>query len=223
MAISIEKNHIYIIFNFIDGANLEELIFGENTKLKQSILEKTNYVAKPGAQTVAYLHNLEPPIVHRDMKPANILVASDSCVTKLCDMGLSKLKATTVHAVTPTGVPGTPHYMAPECIVQKSKSDLHSDIWSLACTLLELLTQRDCWEYFIDELGSVKEEDVNFEVSCMMAIFQQQKVPGSLQCLDSAMHEMLTDCFKYEPCERPHAIDLANMFSTKLFMLLYYW
>ena len=141
MAVSIEKNHVYII---------SELIFGENAKFKQSILEKTNYIAKQVAQAVAYLHNLDPPIVHRDIKPANILVANDLCVTKLCDMGLSKLKSATMQAVTGTGVPGTPHYMAPECIVQKKKSDLHSDIWSLVCTLLELLTQKDCWEDLVE-------------------------------------------------------------------------
>ena len=79
MAVSIEKNHVYIISKLIDGANLEEFILGENAKLMELFLGKTNYIGKQVVQSVACL--LKPPIVHRDIKPANILVASDSFVT----------------------------------------------------------------------------------------------------------------------------------------------
>ncbi|CAB3988726.1 dual specificity kinase shkC-like [Paramuricea clavata] len=128
MAVSMEKNHLYIVSEFVNGANLEELLFGEDVEVKENISEKKIFIAKQVTQAAAYLHNLSPPIVHRDIKPANIVVAKDSYVTKLCDMGLSKLKSATMQAVTATGVPGTPHYMAPECILRKKKSDLNSDV-----------------------------------------------------------------------------------------------
>ena len=211
MAVSIEKNHIYIVSEFVDGANLEELLFGEDGKIKENIAEKKIYIAKQVTQAVAYLHNLKPPIVHRDIKPANIIVAKDSYVTKLCDMGLSKLKSATMQAVTATGVPGTPHYMAPECILCKKKSDLNSDVWSLACTLLELLTQKDCWEDLIEEF---EDSDDNNEVNCMISIFRRQIVPKSLELLSGTHSAILTDCFTYEPGNRPRAIDLVSAFSV---------
>ena len=40
-----------------------------------------------------FLHNLKPPLLHRDIKPANVLAAEKTHITKLCDMGLSKLKS----------------------------------------------------------------------------------------------------------------------------------
>lgn len=214
MAVSMEKNHIYIISEFVDGANLEELLFGEDVEVKESISEKKIFIAKQVAQAVAYLHNLSPPIVHRDIKPANILVAKDSYVTKLCDMGLSKLKSATMQAVTTTGVPGTPHYMAPECILRKKKSDLNSDVWSLACTLLELLTHKDCWEDLIEELVDIEDSDDNYEVNCMLSIFRRQSVPKSLGLLSGTHSTILTDCFNYEPGDRPRAIDLVSAFSV---------
>ena len=219
MAVSLEKNHIYIISEFVDGANLEDLLFGDDTQQKEAILSKTFYIAKQVTKAVAYLHNLNPSIVHRDIKPANILVAKDSCVTKLCDMGLSKLKSATMQAVTATGVPGTPHYMAPECIFLKKKSDLHSDIWSLACTLVELLTQKDCWESVLEELDSTDEASDNYEVNCMLSIFQRKLAPKSLELLVGAnltnVQQILADCFNYEPEERPRAIDIINVFLLK--------
>ena len=214
MAVSMEKNHLYIVSEFVDGANLEDLLFGEDVEVKENISEKKIFIAKQVTQAVAYLHNLSPPIVHRDIKPANILVAKDSYVTKLCDMGLSKLKSATMQAVTATGVPGTPHYMAPECILRKKKSDLNSDVWSLACTLLELLTHKDCWEDLIEELGDIEDSDDNYEVNCMMSIFQRQSVPKSLGLLSDTHSTILTDCFNYEPCNRPRAIDLVSAFSV---------
>ena len=86
-------------------------------------------------------------------------------------MGLSKLKSAKMQAVTATGVSGTPHYMVPEYILLKKKSDLHPDIWSLEGMLLELLDQKDCWESVLEELNSTDEASDNYEVNCMLSIF----------------------------------------------------
>lgn len=94
MAVSILKNSIYVVSEYINGRNLDEVLFGEgeeSTKLTIQGNDKMN-VARQISQAVAYLHNLKPPVVHRDIKPANVLIAKGSLITKLCDMSLSKLK-----------------------------------------------------------------------------------------------------------------------------------
>lgn len=58
MAVSIEKNHLYLISEFVDGSNLEELLFGED--IKNPMLNNKAYIAKQITQAVAYLHNLDP-------------------------------------------------------------------------------------------------------------------------------------------------------------------
>ena len=94
MAMSILKNSIYVVSEYINGRNLDEVLFDEgeeSTKLTIQGNDKMN-AARQISQAVAYLHNLKPPVVHRDIKPANVLVAKGSLITKLCAMSLSKLK-----------------------------------------------------------------------------------------------------------------------------------
>lgn len=93
MAVSILKNSIYVVLEYINGRNLDEVLFGEGEEsTKLTIQGNKMNVARQISQAVAYLHNLKPPVVHRDIKPANVLVAKGSLITKLCDMSLSKLK-----------------------------------------------------------------------------------------------------------------------------------
>ena len=92
--------------------------------------ERKESIRKNCIQAVAYLRALKPPVIHRDIKPANVLISRQSGVAKLCDMGISKLKEIQTMTKTTSGIPGTPSYMAPECLLQNKKATVDSDIWS---------------------------------------------------------------------------------------------
>src|SRR5207302_4255920 len=82
-------------------------------------------------------------IVHRDIKPANFLLANDEgrCRVKLTDMGLSRMENEEDFRVTRDGTTvGTVDYMAPEQARDSSAADVRSDIYSLGCTLYQMLT-----------------------------------------------------------------------------------
>ncbi|KAI3803862.1 hypothetical protein L1987_32025 [Smallanthus sonchifolius] len=81
-----------------------------------------------------YLH--ERKVVHRDIKCANILVDASGSV-KLADFGLAK--ATKLNDIK--SCKGTPYWMAPE-VVKSNGYGLAADIWSLGCTVLEMLTSK---------------------------------------------------------------------------------
>lgn len=202
MAISLLKNSVYLVSEFIDGPNLERLLFpdedGEDSAIRRSILSDKVYIGRQICQAVAYLHNLESPIIHRDIKPANILIDKKSHQTKLCDMGISKLKrsATTLTTQAGQGTPGTPHYMAPECLIENKSATRQSDIWSLGCTLVELISEEDCWQ---DVLGD--DNDVQ-------PILKRKERPSALPTLSP----VLAACFHYDPVMRPNAIELINAF-----------
>lgn len=122
MALAFQKNSIYIVSEYITGPNLDLLLFHdeysvesedkEKVAVRQHIMDDKSNVALQLCRAVAYLHSINPPIVHRDIKPANVLIDTRSHVTKLCDMGLSRLKTSLVTTVG-NGVLGTPQYMAP--------------------------------------------------------------------------------------------------------------
>ena len=161
---------------------------------------------------------MKPLVVHRDIKPANVLVAQATHVIKLCDMGLSKLKsAQSLSQTTSTAIPGTPSYMAPECLLDNKKATVHSDIWALACTLIELFTEKDSWEQLMneDEMGR-DGGDLNTDCNSLIAIMKRKETPGSLESLPSTVgasfQHILTECCQYDLGRRPRAIDLVNAF-----------
>ena len=129
IAVSILTNSLYIVSEYINGLNLDEVLFGEDaesTKLTSQGKDKMN-VGRQISQAVAYLHNLKPSIVHRDIKPANVLVAKGSLITKLCDMGLSKVKtAQSLSHTGSTAIPGSPSLTWPlNAFYRKNKQQLN--------------------------------------------------------------------------------------------------
>ena len=125
----------YMAMEFVDGSSLIELL-EEGTPLPVlRALTITAQVAR--ALDVAYEHD----IVHRDIKPENILLSRDGKV-KLADLGLAKRRTEEeLGGITTAGIAlGTPFYMAPEQARDATSADHRSDIYSLGCSLYEMLT-----------------------------------------------------------------------------------
>src|ERR687892_2527445 len=122
---------LYLATRFVDGIDLRELVEQEGPLPAERAVALVGQVAD--ALDAAHARNL----VHRDVKPGNVLVdASDHCY--LCDFGLTKqlgAGATTVAG----GLAGSLDYLAPEQI-RRGEVDGRTDQYALACVLHELLT-----------------------------------------------------------------------------------
>ncbi|KAK8671215.1 hypothetical protein V6N13_037817 [Hibiscus sabdariffa] len=94
------------------------------------------------ARGMNYLHNCNPPIIHRDLKSSNLLVDKNWTV-KVGDFGLSRLKHET-YLSTKNGK-GTPQWMAPE-VLRSEPSDEKSDVYSFGVILWELATEKIPWD-----------------------------------------------------------------------------
>lgn len=95
------------------------------------------YCLPPG---MCYLHSFKPPIIHRDLKSPNLLVDKDWTV-KVCDFGLSRVKAGTL---APWSRAGTPEWMAPE-VLRNEPSNESCDVYSFGVILYELITRKEPW------------------------------------------------------------------------------
>ncbi|CAI8602046.1 unnamed protein product [Vicia faba] len=94
--------------------------------------EQVQAIAKQLVRALHYLHSNR--IIHRDMKPQNILIGSGSIV-KLCDFGFARAMST--NTVVLRSIKGTPLYMAPE-LVREQPYNHTVDLWSLGVILYEL-------------------------------------------------------------------------------------
>jgi eukaryotic-like serine/threonine-protein kinase len=121
----------YIAMEFLQGRELRDVL---NDGKRMPVEQVINIVAQV-AQGLAYAH--EYGIVHRDVKPSNIMIVRDGHV-KITDFGIARMASAAVR--TQTGmVLGSPKYMSPEQVVGK-QTDQRSDIFSLGVMLYEMLT-----------------------------------------------------------------------------------
>ncbi len=130
-----DRGYQFIAMQFVDGLPLERLIENRG-KLKPN---EAISIGKRVAAALEFAHG--HGVVHRDVKPGNILITKDSKV-KVVDFGLARDLVETGGGVSQTGqVLGTPHYMSPEQ-GRGDKVDERSDVYSLGATLYSMVTGR---------------------------------------------------------------------------------
>jgi len=124
----------YLVMEFIDGVSAWEVVNRNGPMTPLSALR----LMEPVFDAVAYLHRQNPPILHRDIKPQNILVSRERKVY-LVDFGIAKVGG--AGQKTATGARGvTPGFSPPEQYLATGEIDVRSDIYSLGATMYFLLT-----------------------------------------------------------------------------------
>lgn len=126
----------YIVFEFIDGINVRDLVEMEGPLSVDDAVFYTRQVAE------ALQHAHDRDVVHRDIKPSNILVTA-SGTAKLVDMGLARdtsLERSTQDRTASGVTLGTFDYISPEQAKNPRDADVRSDLYSLGCSLFFMLT-----------------------------------------------------------------------------------
>jgi len=153
-----ENDCFYLIMDFIDGVTLEEQIclHGAPGLPQDQVLS----IGIQLCETLCYLHSQIPPVIFRDLKPANIMLTRQNTVM-LIDFGIAQSLAGTLRG-TPVGTEG---YAPPEQYM--GYVDERSDIYSLGATMHHLISGRDPQQHspFIYPVIStvVKEINPSFE------------------------------------------------------------
>ncbi len=131
-----EGGRNYLVMDYIDGETLEQKLITRNGPLPEAEVLPW---ARQLCDALGYLHSHNPPIIFRDLKPANVMVTKRGEV-KLIDFGIARyFSARQGHDTQALGTPG---YAPPEQY-GSTQTDARADIYALGATLYHLLTNYD--------------------------------------------------------------------------------
>lgn len=183
----------YIVMEFVDGQNLKEIIKNEGTLDEYTALDITKQIAM--ALSAAH----KKGIIHRDIKPHNILISSEGRVVKVADFGIAK--AVSNSTMTNIGsIIGSVHYFSPEQAKGKFVSN-NADLYSLGIVLYEMLVGKVPFkgdspisialQHINDEIEFTSEEKVNIPQS-VRTIIKKLTEKSSVERYQSA-EELIED------------------------------
>ncbi|TPX55969.1 hypothetical protein PhCBS80983_g04896 [Powellomyces hirtus] len=184
----LQEGYLNIILEFMECGSLQSVM----KKYGLLIPEKLAAVySEDILRGLVYLH--DQGVVHCDLKCANILTTKDSNV-KLSDFGVSKV----LNGVGEDegAIAGTPYWMAPEIIELKGASTA-SDIWSLGCTVIEMIT------------GKPPYLDLKNPMTALFRIVEDESPPLPAD-ISPELRDFFSLCFQRDVSKRATARDLLN-------------
>jgi eukaryotic-like serine/threonine-protein kinase len=178
----------YIVFEYVDGENLKALLEREGPLPEREAIELALQIAR----ALGFAH--EQGLVHRDVKPQNVLL-DDGGVAKVTDFGIARSLEVSGNLTQTGTVMGTSDYIAPEQ-ARGSRVDTQSDVYSLGAVLYELLT------------GEVPFRGDNFVAVAMQHINEpppsaRERRPELSPCVDAAIRRAMAK----EPRDRFGSMD----------------
>lgn len=124
---------IYVVMDYIEGESLDKILASSGSQPQDKVIEW----AKQLCDVLRYLHSQNPPIIYRDMKPANVMLKPEGTL-KLIDFGIAR--EFKEHNISDTVSLGTKGYAAPEQFGGMGQTDARTDIYCLGVTLYHLVT-----------------------------------------------------------------------------------
>ncbi|KYQ89723.1 SH2 domain-containing protein [Tieghemostelium lacteum] len=153
-------------------------------------------IARDTALGMNWLHLSNPPILHLDLKPANLLV-DNNWVVKVADFGLSKIK----QGSSTSGQAGSPLYMAPEMLLNQ-EYDEKADVFSFGILLWELLTKQEPYNKLYTSYPALVE-----------GVVHKKNRPIIPDFWPTRLKELLNRCWEHFPNKRP---SFQNITETKI-------
>ncbi|WJX32599.1 mitogen-activated protein kinase kinase kinase [Trifolium repens] len=180
-----DESVLYIFTEFMNKGSLRNLYRQYTLRDAQA-----SAYTRQTVHGLKYLHDQN--VVHRDIKCANILIDANGSV-KLADFGLAKV----TNLIDVKSCERTAFWMAPEVVKRKGKGyGLPADVWSLGCTVLEMLT------------GEIPYSNLEY-ISALFRIGKGE-LPPIPDTLSRDAKDFILQCLQVNPDDRPTAAQLLN-------------
>ncbi len=178
----------YMVLEFIDGVNLENLIAHRRLRLSEIVA-----IVCAICRALSYAHSKD--VFHRDLKPSNILVTEENGFSaKLVDFGVARMRYETEPTTIfeGTAIVGTPAYMSPDQMRGKTY-DQRSEIYSVGCILFELFTGSQVYES--DTVMEVLSKHVHARIPLVTKVAPTDGFPA-------AVDDVIARCLAKDPNHR---------------------
>jgi len=182
-----EPPDVAVITEFMCGGNLHQLLQSN----RQLTWPQRLVLCRDMAEGLEYLHCHKPVVVHRDIKPMNLILNANLRL-KICDFGLSSTIDATHLTLTDHG--GTPRYMAPESCEGTARITAKVDVWAMGCIIAEVFG------------GPAPYTDATTTQQIIAKMLRQipPMDPSSLQ-VPSSLIDLLRHCIAFSGSARPTA------------------
>ncbi|KAK9887823.1 hypothetical protein WA026_000138 [Henosepilachna vigintioctopunctata] len=211
------RKRFYLVFEYLNGTILDELERMDGGLGEERCRERMYQIIR----AISFCHSNQ--IIHRDVKPENVLVSSNG-VVKLCDFGFARLASNTNEPLT--DYVATRWYRAPELLVGDQNYGTGVDIWAVGCLFAEMLTGDPLFpgESDIDQLFLIvkmmgkpcpRHQQLMTKNSSLRGIkAASPHVTNTLQDnfrdWPTLTIDILADCLKMDPSQRGSSEDLLR-------------
>lgn len=199
IGIAWEPPQLCIVTELASGGSLFKLLHVDRVPLAEA---RRRIMAMQIVEGVAFLHGLQPPRVHRDLKSANVVLDGD-WNAQLCDFGLTESMDKT-HISRREAEGGSPRYMAPEVFDPRNKLTEKLDVWALGCLIIEVA------------VGRVPHDDCSTiqQVAAKLLVKLQGPFDDSWSVgVDPEVRNLVMPCFQHNAALRPSAQGLHEGLS----------
>ncbi|XP_013073736.1 mitogen-activated protein kinase kinase kinase 7-like isoform X6 [Biomphalaria glabrata] len=189
------EQRVCLVMEYAEGGSLYNVLHGSGQQPDFTTAHALSWCLQC-ARGVEYLHNMKPKaLVHRDLKPPNLLLVNGGTILKICDFGTACDIQTHM-----TNNKGSAAWMAPE-VFEGSNYSEKCDVFSWGIILWEVLTRRKPF----DEIGGPA-----FRI--MWAVHNGKR-PPLIQNFPKQFEGLLTRCWAGNPSERPSMADVARVMN----------
>eukprot|EP01088_Endostelium_zonatum_P019356 TRINITY_DN6649_c0_g1_i2.p1 TRINITY_DN6649_c0_g1~~TRINITY_DN6649_c0_g1_i2.p1 ORF type:complete len:1133 (-),score=354.80 TRINITY_DN6649_c0_g1_i2:85-3483(-) len=193
MGACFEPGKLMLVTELMSRGSVEDWIHPDPNKSNSTGAPKPNFkqsmkIGYQAAIGMNWLHQLTPPFLHLDLKPANLLIDANYTI-KLADFGLSVMRQSAQDKHKTTGAVGSPLYMSPEMLCQKDY-DEKVDIYSFGILLWELWAQKEPYEGRFTSLRELAEGVV------------LQGIRPNINDAGKVLQELFTKCWGTYPRNR---------------------